>query len=171
MKCLLTSKAGIIVVTHSACQKICVYRVHISWTPSTWDPSLPKQSNLYPVPSFRFTHCNVETPSNIWSTHQNPENPGEASSSANSLYTLTHLEIVFGTVDNPAGSTASPWILAVYSNPLHATPDHPQQHGSVSIMVRWQLDTASQTLHPKFDEVSQKNTNAQIKVCYENSIQ
>ena len=159
-------KAGIIIATHSVCQKICVYRVQIAWNPPQWDASLPKQSNFFPVPSFRFVHCNVESPSNIWNTCRNPgENPDEAASSTNNLYSLTHLEIISGAVDNPAGSTANPWILAVYSNPLHAIPDHPQQQGSSSIAIRWQIDTAFQTLHPKFDEVvSKKNNNAQIKV-------
>jgi len=77
-----------------------------------------------------------------------------------------HLEIIPGAVDNPAGSTANPWILAVYSNPLAATPHHTGQNGSASIIVRWQLEAASQNLHPKFDEVvSKKNHNAQVKVC------
>lgn len=117
------------------------------------------------MPSFRFAHGNVETPSGFWNAYRNTGENEEAPSSTNFIYALTHLEIIPGAVDNPAGSTANPWILAVYSNPLPATPDHTGQNGSASIIVRWQLEAASQNLHPKFDEVvSKKNHNAQIKV-------
>lgn len=47
---------------------------------------------------------------------------------------------------------------------LHVTDDHPQQQAPSSVIVRWQLETASQTLHPKFDEVASKKTNGQAKV-------
>ncbi|EYE91177.1 mediator of RNA polymerase II transcription subunit 16 [Aspergillus ruber CBS 135680] len=161
---LVATQAGIIVVTHSVCQKICVYRVHVSWNPPQWDPSSPKQSNLFPVPSFRFAHGNVETPSGFWNAYRSTGENEEAPLSTNSIYALTHLEIIPGAADNPTGSTANPWILAVYSNPVPATPDHTEQNGSASIIVRWQLEAASQNLHPKFDEVaSKKNHNAQAK--------
>lgn len=164
---LVATQSGIIITTHSLCQKISVYRVHISWNPPQWDPSLPKQSNLFPVPSFRFTHCNVEIPGSIWRANRSSsgEIPDESQPSANALYSLTNLEVILGAVDNPSGATSNPWILAVYSSPPHAAPNHPERPGAASIIVRWQLDSATQSLHPKFDEVaSKKNNNAQTKV-------
>lgn len=82
----------------------------------------------------------------------------------NTVYSLTKLEIMSGQVDGQQGSTSSPWILAVFSKPLHATPDYPDQQGPPSVIVRWHLESAQQVFHPKFDEVPSKKSNAQPKV-------
>lgn len=87
------------------------------------------------------------------------------------LYNLTRLEIIPGPLEIPAGSAAGPWIVAAFSSPLHAVPDEPGQQGPASVIVRWQLDTAPQALHPKFDEVvSKRNTNIQAKVSLETEV-
>lgn len=120
----------------------------------------------FPTPSFRLIHCKVEIPCDLFSINRDAgENIEGLSPFINSPYNLTRLEIIPGPLDNPAGSTAGPWVIAVLSSPLHATPDHPGQLGSSNVVVRWQLDTAAQTLHPKFDEVVlKKNNAAQTKV-------
>lgn len=84
----------------------------------------------------------------------------------NSVYSLTRLEIMPGQVDGPAGSTASPWIMAIFSKPLHAAPEYPDQQGPPSVIVRWHLESTPQAFHPKFDEVTSKKSNAQAKVCF-----
>lgn len=160
-----TPGASIIIATHSLCRRICLYRVLITWDPAHWDPSqnkpgLPPQP--FPVPSFRFVHCKVEMPCDVLSTNHNV---GENTDGFQPyLYNLTRLEIIPGPLEIPAGSAAGPWIVAVFSSPLHAVPDEPGQQGPASVIVRWQLDTAPQALHPKFDEVvSKRNTNIQAK--------
>lgn len=159
---LVATPAGILIVTHSACQKICFYRVQITWSPQQWDPSQLKQGpNQFPAPTFRFLHAKVEVPYNI-PMNQNgdslplPPNP---------LYCLTRLDAILAAHDNSGGMAANPWIIAVFSIPVHATADHIQQQGPPSIIVRWQLESSPQVLHPKFDEVTSKKNNVQVKVC------
>ncbi|KAI9928807.1 hypothetical protein ASPWEDRAFT_127770 [Aspergillus wentii DTO 134E9] len=161
---LVASPAGVFIATHSSCQKICLYRLQVTWNPPNWDPKIPASAQSPPVPSMRFAHCKVETPGNILSTaHSSGENSDQTSSSTNSVYSLTRLEIICApAVDSQSGSTP-PWILAVFSNSLHATNGHPEQQGPASVIVRWQLESGSQTLHPKFDEVPSKKNNAQVK--------
>lgn len=159
---------GILIATSSACGKICVYRLQITWTPAQWDPSQMKQSssgNTFPVPSFHFVHCKIDLPNNILRTALQPgENSEDTLPSTNSFYSLTRLEIVPGPSDNPPGSTAKPSLLGVFSKSLHPTSNHSDQQMPPSVILRWHLDTSSQTLHPKFDEVTSKRGNTQVKV-------
>ncbi|KAE8325153.1 mediator of RNA polymerase II transcription subunit 16 [Aspergillus sergii] len=162
---IVATQNGILIATYSACQKIYFYRVQINWTPPQWDPSQLKQApNQFPVPSFRFMHSKVEAPCIVPSASRNGEATNDGlPSSANPLYCLTRLDIVLAAHDNSAGMTTNPWIIAVFSIPPHATPDHSQQQSPCSVIVRWQLESAPQVLHPKFDEVNAKKNNAQIK--------
>lgn len=84
--------------------------------------------------------------------------------SPNPVYSLTRLETMPGQIDSPGGSTTKPWIMAVYSKPLHAAPEYPDQQGPPSVIVRWNLEAAPQVFHPKFDEVTSKKSTAQAKV-------
>ncbi|GAB1196322.1 mediator complex subunit [Aspergillus pseudonomiae] len=162
---IVATQNGILIATYSACQKIYFYRVQINWTPPQWDPSQLKQApNQFPVPGFRFMHSKVEAPCIIPSASRNGEaTSDELPPSTNPLYCLTRLDIVLAAHDNSAGMTTNPWIIAVFSIPPHATPDHSQQPSPCSVIVRWQLESAPQVLHPKFDEVNSKKNNAQIK--------
>ncbi|PYI12583.1 mediator of RNA polymerase II transcription subunit 16 [Aspergillus sclerotiicarbonarius CBS 121057] len=163
---LVATQNGILVATYSVCQKIRFYRVQINWNPPQWDPAQqPKQTqNQFPVPTFRFTHSKVETSCTVPDT---PRNDGQISddlqSVSNPLYSLSRLEIILPASDNAVGSTANPWIVAVFSSTPQVTPDHPAQQGPASILVRWQLDTAVFTLHPKFDEITSKRNSIQTK--------
>lgn len=160
------STAGILVATYSVCQKVSLYRVNITWTPEKWDPTQMKQANQFPIPSFRFLHCKIDMPSSILSVNPSAaEHPNQSLPFPNPVYSLTHLEIMPGQIDSPTGSTASPWILAVFAKPQHATPEYPDQQGPAGVIVRWQLETAPQVFHPKFDEVAAKKSNTQVKVC------
>lgn len=69
-----------------------------------------------------------------------------------------------GQIDGPAGSTASPWVLAIFSKALHASPEYPDQQGPPSVIVRWNLESAPQSVHPKFDEVASKKNTGQPQV-------
>ncbi|KAB8271841.1 mediator of RNA polymerase II transcription subunit 16 [Aspergillus minisclerotigenes] len=162
---IVATQNGILIATYSACQKIYFYRVQINWTPPQWDPSQLKQApNQFPVPSFRFMHSKVEAPCIVPSASRNGEATNDGlPSSTNPLYCLTRLDIVLAAHDNSAGMITNPWIIAVFSIPPHATPDHSQQQSPSSVIVRWQLESAPQVLHPKFDEVNAKKNNAQIK--------
>lgn len=161
---LVATQAGILVATYSVCQKLCLYRVQISWNPQQWDPSQAKHPNQFPIPSFRILQCKVDMPSPILNINRGPDEQINSSLPfQNTVYCLTKLEIMPGQVDGQQGSTSSPWILAVYSKPLHATPEYPDQEGPPSVIVRWHLETAPQEIHPKFDEVASKKSNAQAK--------
>ncbi|KAL2832149.1 mediator complex, subunit Med16 [Aspergillus cavernicola] len=162
---LVPTQTGILIATHSSCQKISIHRVQIQWNPPQWDLTQQKQTpQQYPVPSFRFVHSKVEVPYNIPSTNRGGENPDEQFPLTNSLYFLTSLQIILPASDNSAGSTPTPWIVAVFSIPPHAIlSHHPQPQVPSSVIVRWQLETGVPTLHPKFDEVASKKSNVQIK--------
>ena len=148
------------------CQKICLYRLYITWNPPQWDPSQAKHPNQFPIPSFRFLHCKIDLPSSVMNVSQGPEEHADQPLPfANSVYSLTRLEIMPGQIDSPGGSTASPWILAIFSRALQATPEYPDQQGPPSVIARWNLESAPQVLHPKFDEVAAKKNNGQSKVC------
>lgn len=158
---------GILITTHSAYGKMCIYRAQITWNPAQWDPAQIKQAGsttAFPAPSFRIVHCKVETPCDILGA--SPSTGGthvDMLSLSNPLYSLTRLDIVSVSVDNPTSST-SPWIIGVFSNSPHSAPEQQQKQLPSSILVRWQLETGSQTLHPKFDEVASKKANVQNKV-------
>lgn len=148
--------------------------MHISWNPPQWDPNQPKQASAatpFPTPALRFLHSKIETSSGVFAANRSGnDNPDDLSHSTNSLYCLTRLDIVPGPPDSTAGTAAGPWIVAVFSSPVHPTEDHQQQQqqqqhqqGASSIIVRWQLETAAQSLHPKFDEVVSKKSNMQAK--------
>ncbi|KGO75909.1 Mediator complex, subunit Med16 [Penicillium italicum] len=160
---MTATQAGILLSTYSACQKMCLYRVHISWNPSQWEPAQGKPPGQFPIPTFRLIHCKVDMPSNILNINRGPDHSDQSPLFLNSVYSLTRLEIMPGQFDSPAGSTANPWILAVLSKPLHAIHDYPHQQGPPSVIVRWHLESTPQTLHPKFDEVTSKKSNAQAK--------
>ncbi|KAJ5893975.1 Mediator complex subunit Med16 [Penicillium taxi] len=157
---MISTQAGILLATYSVCQKICLYRIHIAWNPPQWDPSNPRQ---VPIPTFRFLHCKIDMPCNIFSVNGPEDHTDHSSPFLNSVYSLAHLQIMPGQIDSPGGSTASPWIMAVFSKPLHATPEYPDQQGPPSVIARWHLDSAPQTFHPKFDEVTSNKSNAQPK--------
>ncbi|KAJ5664605.1 Mediator complex subunit Med16 [Penicillium macrosclerotiorum] len=161
---MVATQGGILLATHSVCQKICLYRIMITWNPPTFDMAQAKQSSQYPIPSFHISHCKVDMPSTILNVNRGADVQTDQSMPfPNSLYSLTRLEITPGQADSPAGSTASLWIMAVFSKPLHATPEYPDQQGPPSVIVRWQLESAPQAFHPKFDEVATKKNNAQAK--------
>ncbi|KAJ5329439.1 Mediator complex subunit Med16 [Penicillium brevicompactum] len=160
---MTATQAGILLATYSACQKLCLYRVHITWNPPQWEPTQAKQPGQYPVPSIRLIHCKVDMPSNILNVNHGLDHSDNSLPFSNTVYSLTRLEIMPGLVDSPAGSSANPWILAIFSKPLHAPHEYPEQLGPSSVIVRWHLESAQQTLHPKFDEVASKKSNAQAK--------
>ncbi|KAJ5140385.1 hypothetical protein N7448_003793 [Penicillium atrosanguineum] len=161
---LVATQAGILITTYSVCQKICLYRVHIAWNPPQWDPSQAKHPNQFPVPTFRLNHCKIDMPSSIFNVnHSAEQHSDQPMPFPNSVYSLTRLDIMPGQIDSPAGSTASPWILAVFSKPLHATPEYPDQQGPPSVIVRWHLESAPQAFHPKFNEVNSKKNSPQTK--------
>ncbi|KAJ5995590.1 Mediator complex subunit Med16 [Penicillium waksmanii] len=161
---MVSTQAGILIATYSVCQKLCLYRVQINWNPPQWDPTQAKHPNQFPLPSFRILQCKVDMPSPFLNIDRGvDEQMAQSLPFPNTVYSLTRLEIMSGQVDGQQGSTSSPWILAVFSKPLHATPDYPDQQGPPSVIVRWHLESAPQAFHPKFDEVPSKKSNAQPK--------
>ncbi|OQE94703.1 hypothetical protein PENNAL_c0003G03368 [Penicillium nalgiovense] len=160
---MTATQDGILLSTYSACQKMCLYRLDIGWNPSQWEPTPGKPPGQFPVPTFRLIHCKVDMPSNILNVNRGPDHSDQSLPFLNSVYSLTRLEIMPGQFDSLAGSTANPWILAVLSKPLHAIHDYPDQQGPPSVIVRWHLESAPQPLHPKFDEVPSKKSNAEAK--------
>lgn len=103
-------------------------------------------------------------PSNILNINRGLDHPDLSSQFSNTVYSLTRLEIMPGQVESPPGSSANPWILAIFSKPIHAPHEYQEQVGPSSVIVRWHLESAPQILHPKFDEVALKKGNTQAKV-------
>ncbi|KAI2790102.1 Mediator of RNA polymerase II transcription subunit 16 [Penicillium oxalicum] len=162
---MVATQGTILLATYSVCQKLCLYRVEIAWTPNKWDPTVMRSPNKWPVPALRLLHYKIDMPSSIWSiNHDSEAQMAQSVPFPNSVYSLTRLEMIPGQVDSPTGpTTTSPWILGVFSKPLHASSEFPLQQGPASVIVRWQLDSTQQSLHPKFDEVVSRKTHTQIK--------
>ncbi|KAH8697294.1 putative RNA polymerase II mediator complex subunit Sin4 [Talaromyces proteolyticus] len=164
----LATPNGVLVAAHSLSEKISLYRLEVTWNPSHWDPNPQRQATgalAFPVPTFGITHYKTVNPGRLFTTKKSEtENLAESSSSKNSLYQLTSLDIIAGQSDNTGNSFSSPWILAIYSTPIHA-PNHaarPQMSPS-SVMVRWQLETTNLSLHPVFEELVPKKASGQNK--------
>lgn len=157
------------IATYSESRKICLYRVHIKWDPPQWDPSQMKHpnsgGNSFPTPSLHFVHSKVETPSSILPTQRDPMNGdmNDMGRQNDSIFCLTHLEIITCPTDKPGSSSVVPLIVGVFSVPVHALDGHNPQ-GSSSVIVRWQLETAAQDLHSSFDDVVSKKPKIQLKV-------
>ncbi|KAK2754263.1 mediator complex subunit [Arachnomyces sp. PD_36] len=157
---------GIMVATYSESWKISLYRVHIKWDPAQWDPSQMKHPNSghsFPTPSFHLVHSKVETPSSILPTQSDPMGDmNHLGGSNDSLFRLTHLEVIACPTEKHGDSSVVPFVVGVFSVPVHAL-DHSQHDGSSSVIVRWQLETAAQNLHSSFDDVVSKKPKVQIK--------
>lgn len=137
--------------------------VSITWNPQQWDPATAKQGGSFPIPSFHFRHCLIDVPATISNAPRGVEDHSDQPMPfPNSAYALSRLEVMPGQIDSPTGS-ASPWVLGVFSKPLHTTPEYPDQHGPSSVIVRWQLGSSALALHPKFDELPPKKNAAQVK--------
>lgn len=126
-----------------------------------------KQASQFPTPSFRIIYCKIDMPGNSLNVNHGLENHADGPLPfLNPVYSLTHLDIMPSQIDSVGGSTASPWIMAVFSKPMHATPEYPDQQGPPCMIVRWHLEAAPQAFHPKFDEVMSNKSNAQAKVSF-----
>ncbi|KAF7719404.1 Uncharacterized protein PECH_004899 [Penicillium ucsense] len=162
---MVATQGTILLATYSVCQKLCLYRVEIAWNPNRWDPMVMRSPNKWPVPAVRLLHYKIDMPSSIWDIgNDTNQHTDQSLPFANSVYTLTRLEVIPGQVDSPTGpTTTSPWILGVFSKPLHTSSEFPAQQGPASVIVRWQLDSAQQSFHPKFDEVVSKKSHVQVR--------
>lgn len=120
----------------------------------------------FPTPSFQFVHSKVETPSTIFNTQRDQiGDMNDIPHPNNSIFCLTHLEIITCPTDSSGSSSTAPYVMGVFSIPIHALDNHnSEQNGSSSVIVRWQLDTTAQNLHASFDDVVSKKPKVQIKV-------
>lgn len=143
-------------------------RVNINWTPNQWDPNQARQgagSHNIPTPSFIILYTKIEHPNSILSSKNNAsDNTENFSPGLTSTYSLTQLDIIPGQPDSTNNSASGPWVLAVYSNSAHPGGADPQQQTAASVIVRWQFETSSLTLHPKFDELESRKNISQVKV-------
>ncbi|PGH30262.1 hypothetical protein GX50_06980 [[Emmonsia] crescens] len=165
--------SGISIATHSACGKICFYRVQVKWDPPEWDQT-PKPgggpSNVFPTPSFQVLHTKTEILSTVFHPPVHDVDNITGFSPANgAIYNLTHLEIITAPQVLPGTQSATgPCILAVASMPAQNQHGQPPPSGPSSVLVRWQLDTMAQALHPSFDDVVSKKTasNPKSKIAF-----
>ncbi|OKL60129.1 Mediator of RNA polymerase II transcription subunit 16 [Talaromyces atroroseus] len=165
---LLPSPNGVIVATHSLSEKISLYRMQITWNPAQWDQAQQRQASgalNFPVPTIRTNHYKTEIPGRMFSSNKDQGDDLEnLTTTQSSLYQLTGLELVSGNSDNTGIAPSAPWILAIYSSPLHGAVHNPQnQEPPSSVMVRWQLESSALNLHPVFEELIAKKTNGQHK--------
>ncbi|OJD18828.1 hypothetical protein AJ78_01160 [Emergomyces pasteurianus Ep9510] len=160
--------SGISIATHSACGKICFYRVQVKWDPQEWDQTAKPSgtaNNAFPTPGFQVLHTKTEIMSTVFhpSAHD-VDNIAGFSPANGAIYNLTHLEIITAPQVLPGTQAASgPCILAVASMPAHNQVDPPPPSRPSSVLARWQLDTMAQALHPSFDDVVSKKTASNLK--------
>lgn len=157
---------GILVTTHSAYGRISLYRLQVTWTPNQWEPQgRPPSNPNFPVPAFRISQSKIEHPSLIFTPNrEQSQSTGDAAPPPhNPLYFLTRLEVIPGQSENTPGSSSGPLIMAVYSVPAQTPAQNQQQNTSPSVIVRWQLETTTLSLHPVFEEVIARKANIQAK--------
>lgn len=138
----------------------------MTWTPSQWDPQARPSSNQnFPVPAFRISQSKIEHPSLIFTpSRDQSQSAGDAAPPPhNPLYFLTRLEIIPGQSENTPGSSSGPLIMAIYSIPAQPQAQNQQQNTPPSVIVRWQLETTTLSLHPVFEEVIARKANIQAK--------
>jgi mediator of RNA polymerase II transcription subunit 16, fungi type len=143
--------------------------MQITWNPAQWDQAQQRQASgalNFPVPTIRTSHYKTNIPGRMFGLNKDQgESPENSATDQSSLYQLTSLELVSGQSENTGTTPSAPWILAIYSNPLHSTGHNPQQQEPPSsVMVRWQLETSALNLHPVFEELISKKANGQHKV-------
>ncbi|KAK2797281.1 hypothetical protein FQN50_009246 [Emmonsiellopsis sp. PD_5] len=163
--CISAEGPGILIATHSACGKLCIYRVHIKWDPPECDPKT-KPNSAFPTPSFQVTHIKTETLSTVFHPPGHEvENLTGFSQANGAIYNLNHLEIIPVSPEGSGTQTPGHYIFAVSSVPVHNQVGQPPQPGPSSVILRWQLDSTGQTLplHSAFDEVTSKKTDSNPK--------
>ncbi|PGH02542.1 hypothetical protein GX51_04568 [Blastomyces parvus] len=158
---------GISIATHSACGKVCFYRVQVKWDPPELDQTAKPGGGpvAFPPPSFQVLHTKTETLSAVFHPPAHDVDNITGFSSANgAIYNLTHLEIITAPQLLPNTQAATgPCILAVASVSPQNQLGQPPPSGPSSVLVRWQLDTMAQALHPSFDDVVSKKTASNPK--------
>ncbi|KAK2777293.1 mediator complex subunit [Emmonsiellopsis sp. PD_33] len=163
--CISPEGPGILIATHSACGKLCIYRVHIKWDPPECDPKT-KPNSAFPTPSFQVTNIKTETLSTVFHPPGHEvENLTGFSQANGAIYNLTHLEIIPVSPEGSGTQTPGHCIFVVSSVPVHSQVGQPPPPGPSSVLLRWQLDSTGQTLplHSAFDEVTSKKTDSNPK--------
>ncbi|EEQ90336.2 RNA polymerase II Mediator complex subunit Sin4 [Blastomyces dermatitidis ER-3] len=159
--------SGISIATHSACGKVCFYRVQVKWDPPEWDQTIKPGggSIAFPTPAFQVLHTKTEVLSAVFHPPAHDmDNITGFSPPNGAIYNLTHLEIITAPQLLPSTQAATgPCILAVASISPQNQLGQPPPCGLSSVLVRWQLDTMAQALHPSFDDVVSKKTASNPK--------
>ncbi|EEH45765.2 uncharacterized protein PADG_01915 [Paracoccidioides brasiliensis Pb18] len=159
--------SGISIATHSECREICFYRVQVKWDPPEWDQTLKQggQPNPFPTPSFQILRTKTDTLSDVFHPPvHDMENLSDFSAANGAVYRVTHLEIITAPQVLPGAQSASgPCVLALASIPVHGQLGQPHPSVPSSVLIRWQLDTMAQTLHPSFDDVASNKIAANPK--------
>ncbi|OJD23025.1 hypothetical protein ACJ73_05625 [Blastomyces percursus] len=159
--------SGISIATHSACGKVCYYRVQVKWDPPEWDQTIKPGggSIAFPTPAFQVLHTKTEILSPVFHPPAHDvDNVTSFSPPNGAIYNLTHLEIITAPQLLPSTQAATgPCVLAVASISPQNQLGQPSPSGPSSVLVRWQLDTMAQALHPSFDDVVSTKTASNPK--------
>ncbi|EDN06886.1 predicted protein [Histoplasma mississippiense (nom. inval.)] len=158
---------GISIAAYSTYGKLYFYRIQVKWDPPEWDLTMKPGGGpvAFPTPAFQILHTKTEILSAIFHPQAHDVDYITGFPSPNgSIYNLTHLEIITAPQAVPGTQAATgPCIIAVASIPAQSQLGQPPPSGPSSILVRWQLDTMAQSLHPNFDNVVSKNTASSPK--------
>ncbi|KAG5299740.1 RNA polymerase II mediator complex subunit Sin4 [Histoplasma capsulatum G186AR] len=159
--------SGISIAAYSTYGKLYFYRIQVKWDPPEWDLTMKPGGGpvAFPTPAFQILHTKTEILSAIFHPQAHDvDNITGFPSPNGSIYNLTHLEIITAPQAVPGTQAATgPCIIAVASIPAQSQLGQPPPSGPSSILVRWQLDTMAQALHPNFDNVVSKNTASSPK--------
>ncbi|EEP78562.1 predicted protein [Uncinocarpus reesii 1704] len=154
---------AILIVTYSMQGKLCVYRVQVKWETAPVDPGQQKQPGFSPphAPVIQIIHVKTETPKTVFT--KPIDHNVNFTSMIKPISNLTHLEIINVSSDSSSGGSNEPYILAVFSAPIPTLETQQQPNSASSILVRWDLRSASQSLHDSFDEVPPRRPTHHLK--------
>jgi hypothetical protein len=149
----------LLIATHSASRRLCLYRVGIKWNPQP-ETKQPAQQP-FPVPAFQILHTKIEEPSGIFPRQENQlDILDDSSPKEPHHFHLTHLDILQSTGEYQ--DETNPVLIGVFVSTLGSELSLPR--GSLSVIARWELKSGPLDLHSSFDEVASKKGNVKPNV-------
>ncbi|WEW61636.1 Mediator of RNA polymerase II transcription subunit 16 [Emydomyces testavorans] len=141
----------ILIATYSAQGRLCVYRLQIKWETTATDTAQqrPPGSKVSHIPAVQVNHIKTEVLKDVFQkAGDNVDGCDPSTSALNSVFSLTHLEIFSTSSNSSGGGAVEHYISAAFSAPMQQ-----QLNGPSSVLVRWALEAAGQSLHGCFDEI------------------
>ncbi|KAI1928152.1 Mediator of RNA polymerase II transcription subunit 16 [Ophidiomyces ophidiicola] len=162
---LMPSPGGtLVIVTYSAQANLSLYKIQIKWdsVPADLTEQRSLGSTAFQVPYIQAIHIKTEA-FKLVATDNDAQWLEFGYSAINSIFSLTHLEIVSSPLDDSGEAHTETHILAVFSKSLHSFGvRQPSSGGPLSIFTSHSLEPESQSLHSCFDNTLAESRHNQM---------